>query len=273
MIEFLVEDTRYRVHRFFFEDHSEEFAVKYKLPERDSGTMAYVRLNDVTTRDFEQLLNIFYPSTLASPYPNTKTVEDWTSILRLSTKWKFSSLRELAVQRLLEITSPIDKVVLGHTFDLPEWLPLAYAQLCERNIPLTVEEGKRLGELGHVGADIVTRLWQISHEVAPTAAADRNYTEVVKRVFELEDKKPEAPPIEAPPLPQAPALTSAFRFVPPPSWSWPNNANGQTANESEKHDVWFFRPPPTGTSSASPAPSDKPTESKKKNVGTKPAIS
>ena len=56
-----VEDTRYRVHRFFFEDHSEEFAVKYKLPERDSGTMAYVRLNDVTTRDFEQLLNIFYP--------------------------------------------------------------------------------------------------------------------------------------------------------------------------------------------------------------------
>ena len=152
-----------------------------------------------------------------------KTVEDWTSILRLATKWNFLSLRELAVERLLAITSPIDKVVLSHTFDLPKWLPLAYAQLCERAKPLTAEEGKRLGELGPVGVDIVIRLWQVFHELNPVSVSDRNYTETVKRIFELDGGTSKTPsqitnapaPSDTPAVPVAPI----FSFAPSTSTS------------------------------------------------------
>ena len=131
-------------------------------------------------------------STLASPYPETKTVEEWTSILRLATKWNFLSLRELAIERLFEITSPIDKIILSHTFHLPKWLPLAYARLCKRNAPLTIEEGRRLGELGPVGCDVVIRLWQACHEFnsLPVHQRMRNSAiDTVKRIFELDDSE------------------------------------------------------------------------------------
>ena len=57
-----VEDTRYRVHRYFFEQHSEDFIVKYNLS-ADFGpeNTAYIQLDDVKTCDFDQLLSIFYP--------------------------------------------------------------------------------------------------------------------------------------------------------------------------------------------------------------------
>ena len=132
------------------------------------------------------------PSTLASPYPETKTVEEWTSILRLATKWNFLSLRELAVERLFEIASPIDKITLSHTFDLPKWLPLAYAGLCERKAPLTIEEGRKLGELGPLGCDIVIRLWQACHEFNSLPTYHRicnSAVEIVKRTFELDDSE------------------------------------------------------------------------------------
>jgi len=86
-------------------------------------------------------LKSFIPSTSASPYPDTKTVEEWTSILRLATKWNFLSLRELAVERLFGITSPIDRVVLSHTFGLPKWLPLAYAQLSSEHRQMSGSAG------------------------------------------------------------------------------------------------------------------------------------
>ena len=51
-----------RVHRHFFEQYSEDFAVKYKLSARcSSETTAYIHLDDVKARDFDQLLSIFYP--------------------------------------------------------------------------------------------------------------------------------------------------------------------------------------------------------------------
>jgi hypothetical protein len=159
---------------------------------------------------------VFVFSTLATPH--TKTTEEWTSVLRLATKWNFLSLRNLAVERLFDITSPIDRVVLGHTFDVPEWLPLAYTDLCKRGEPLTIEEGKRLGELGHVGADIVTRLWRVSHGLASVKNEQRNYSEQVKKIFELDDGKPKvaAPPevANAPPVAfnTAAPVSSAFSF-------------------------------------------------------------
>ena len=57
-----VEDTRYRVHRYFFEQYSEDFVVKYNLlANHGPENTAYIQLDDVKTCDFDQLLSVFYP--------------------------------------------------------------------------------------------------------------------------------------------------------------------------------------------------------------------
>ena len=59
--------------------------------------------------------------------------------------WGFRSIRTLAIERLSTIAGPVDKVVLGHAFDVSHWLPEAYLAVCDRAEPLTIDEGGRLG--------------------------------------------------------------------------------------------------------------------------------
>ena len=57
-----VENTLYCVHRFFFQQYSDEFGVQYKFGEdSDDGQVAFIYLEGVQTCDFDQLLSIFYP--------------------------------------------------------------------------------------------------------------------------------------------------------------------------------------------------------------------
>ena len=74
-----------------------------------------------------------------------KTVDEWTSVLRLSSMWGFQSIRTLAIEHLSMIAGPVDKIVLGHAFDVSRWLPEAYLAICDRTEPLTIDEGERLG--------------------------------------------------------------------------------------------------------------------------------
>ena len=59
--------------------------------------------------------------------------------------WGFASIRALAIKYLCVIAGPVDKVVLGRDFDVPQWLPEAYLAICDRPEPLTLDEGDRLG--------------------------------------------------------------------------------------------------------------------------------
>jgi hypothetical protein len=72
-------------------------------------------------------------------------MDEWTSILKLAVKWNFQSIEVVAVKQLGPITSPIDKIVLGRTYNIVEWLPTAYGDICRRKDALTLEEGMRLG--------------------------------------------------------------------------------------------------------------------------------
>jgi len=146
------------------------------------------------------------------PYYETVTVEHWTSVLRLASKWEFTSLRELAIKRLFDITSPLEKITLAHSFDLAHWLPSAYTDLCERVAPLSIEEGRKLGKLGQLGGDIVILLYLARHEIAGlNIQNDRaNAMEVVKNVFGLGcPPPPEDPSIDEMRLDYSPALEAS----------------------------------------------------------------
>ncbi|EPQ53960.1 hypothetical protein GLOTRDRAFT_23935, partial [Gloeophyllum trabeum ATCC 11539] len=93
--------------------------------------------------DFERFLGVLYPA--AFHQHTATTLDEWTSILALSTQWGFDSIRLLAIKEVLPLASPIDKIVLGHKYDIQEWLPDAYHALCVRKDPLSDDEAERLG--------------------------------------------------------------------------------------------------------------------------------
>ncbi|KDQ58991.1 hypothetical protein JAAARDRAFT_205981 [Jaapia argillacea MUCL 33604] len=138
---FLVENTLFKVHAFFFQRDSSRFK---DLPSKAVCPLTNpIHLDNVTSVDFERFLGVLYPTCFDEH--NAKTVEEWSSILTLATQWGFSSIRTLAIRELSGAASPVDKIALAHKFDVPEWLKDAYVDICGRSHTLALEEGERLG--------------------------------------------------------------------------------------------------------------------------------
>ncbi|EPS96664.1 hypothetical protein FOMPIDRAFT_1129890 [Fomitopsis schrenkii] len=144
-----VEETLYRFHRHFLTRRSKVFADLFELPP-EAGQLAEgltderpIFLEDVTCRDFERLLSLFYPENISAG--DLSTTEEWTSVLALATKWEFADYRQLAIARLAQLASPVDRILLGRRYDVPEWLAAAYLELCTRDDALSYDEGVRLG--------------------------------------------------------------------------------------------------------------------------------
>lgn len=86
-----------------------------------------------------------FPPRLYSLYD--ATVDDWSAILELAHRWGFPQVKALAVRELEKLEmSAIDRIVLYHRYEVDRALLIPrYAALCEREQPLTLEEGTRLG--------------------------------------------------------------------------------------------------------------------------------
>ena len=74
--------------------------------------------------------------------------EEWASVLELSTMWKFQSIRAKAIKALESLTpsmDPVDKIVLARKCDVSPWLFPSLHALVQREKPLDLSEGNRLG--------------------------------------------------------------------------------------------------------------------------------
>lgn len=92
------------------------------------------------------------------------TLDEWASILHLSSKWGFGAIRALAVREVFALASPVDKIVLGRKYTMHDWLFDALVEVCERPEPLTLEEGRRLG------MDDVIRIYRARQTLASSPA-------------------------------------------------------------------------------------------------------
>ncbi|KAL1725245.1 hypothetical protein EV714DRAFT_288050 [Schizophyllum commune] len=136
----LDDGTLYNVHRYFFEAHAPSFADEYLL----KGDTASIKLPDVSSVDFERFLSIIYPTKLGRC--DIHTVDEWTSVLRLATKWSIESLRDLSIEEVEPKASPFDKVAIAREFELGQnWLIPAFVDICSRSESLTRTEAERLG--------------------------------------------------------------------------------------------------------------------------------
>lgn len=146
-VVFLIETTLFKVHRYFLKRHSRVFADMFSLSpnkaQEGCDDNHPIHIPEVSRQDFERLLSLFYPDSAIQG--DLTTAKEWTSVLALATKFQFLEYRELAITRLLQLASPIDRVLLARQFDVSPWLRPAYLELCKRDEALTLDEGMRLG--------------------------------------------------------------------------------------------------------------------------------
>lgn len=72
------------------------------------------------------------------------TNDEWVSVLRLSSKWGFSSVSNLAVRAVEQAATDVTKIELSRKYGVGERLLDAFEAVCRRPQPLSVEEGERL---------------------------------------------------------------------------------------------------------------------------------
>lgn len=74
------------------------------------------------------------------------TLEEWTSVLKLSTMWDFVTIREFAIAKIAPLlVDAVDKVVLARDYHVDEWLLPGLNSLAQRVEPLSLGDYKRLG--------------------------------------------------------------------------------------------------------------------------------
>ena len=69
--------------------------------------------------------------------------EQWKSVLHLSTRWGFDSLRKLAIKSIKPPTS-YDQLVLARTYSVEQWVLPALSVLCSRALPLSLDEARQM---------------------------------------------------------------------------------------------------------------------------------
>ncbi|KDQ50879.1 hypothetical protein JAAARDRAFT_141165 [Jaapia argillacea MUCL 33604] len=149
-IVFLVENYLFRVHKYFFERESPVFRERLALATpagqsaRGQTDLNPFPLDDVSGLEFSRFLWVFY-NPLYSLY--SATVEEWSSILKLSYIWRFTEVKNLVVRELeKQYIAPIPKIALYQKYDVDRGLLLqSYAYLTMRDEPLSMAEGVELG--------------------------------------------------------------------------------------------------------------------------------
>ncbi|KAI9441575.1 hypothetical protein H4582DRAFT_1768827, partial [Lactarius indigo] len=141
-VTFLVDGTLYCVHRYFFARDSVYFSTRFaRLDIRNHEALStIISINDVERKDFEALLSVLYPANFEA---HELTYEQWKSVLHLSTRWGFASLRELSLKSIKPPTSH-DQLVIARTYSVNHWILPALTALCGRSFPLSLDEARQM---------------------------------------------------------------------------------------------------------------------------------
>lgn len=150
MVIIRVQNTLFKIHRYFLLRESELFGTLFDLPAGDMAAegqtdLTALPLHDVTCREFESLLDFLYKSM----HDDAKlTLPQWIDVLSISTRYICDKIRDRAIREIHQHhprINPIEKIVLALQFDVPDWLAPSYEAICQRAHPLEIEEAQRLG--------------------------------------------------------------------------------------------------------------------------------
>ena len=132
-------------------------------------------------------MSIVYPlpyrgvSTCRNFEQNDLSYEEWKSVLHLSTRWGFASLRKLALGSI-EPPMPHDRLLLARKYSVDDWVVPALSALCERTAPLSLSEARQMDIedvilVSTVREDIRSRTLQVdASEIPHRVEAEQAWT-------------------------------------------------------------------------------------------------
>ncbi|KAI0295262.1 hypothetical protein BC826DRAFT_1009143 [Russula brevipes] len=140
-VTFLVDGVLYRVHGYFFCRDSKEFRDRLSglSTQQASSSTPIIPLEGVKSVDFDAFLSVLYPLNFNTV--EERTFEEWSSILDLSTRWGFTSIRDLAV-RCMKPPSPLKQLLLARKCSVEEWRLPALVELCKNPKPPSLDEAR-----------------------------------------------------------------------------------------------------------------------------------
>ncbi|KAJ7506164.1 hypothetical protein B0H11DRAFT_1974944 [Mycena galericulata] len=140
MLIFEVENVLFRVHEYFLHRDSPVLRDMMHFEIAPNGPEPIFHLDGVSSKDFEQLLWLYYnPAVTAYDAPKST----WRAILRLADRWEMDNIKKIALGNLLkaEDLDPFERIMLCERSDLlREQATEAYISVCTREEPLTMEE-------------------------------------------------------------------------------------------------------------------------------------
>lgn len=239
---FLVEDYRFRVHRYFFERESRYFKRKLAAePPPGSSDGNAIILENVAAEDFARLLWVFY-NPKYSLYD--ATLDDWEAIIELAHRWEFTEVKKLAIRELEKFEIPaVHKVAMYHYYNVDRTLLVpSYIALCERSEPLTHEEGEALGlettiniflAREHARGHQIPEAEDGTRQSAPLTLSEEDMKEHLKTTFGvgkyIDDDYLNSPGANGFPMSPGGADRS-FTLLSEPGSPYPRNANSPKAN-------------------------------------------
>jgi hypothetical protein len=94
-------------------------------------------------KNMRLILTDAYRAAFLAPAPKLDT-SSWLSVLRLSSMWQMTSLRNIAINQMDELFTSFDaseRLIIAEEFDVSEWILKALTQLICRGEP--VDGGRR----------------------------------------------------------------------------------------------------------------------------------
>lgn len=121
--------------------------------------------------------------------PENPSKDEWISVLKLSTMWRFIDIRKLSITRLTAMTlDSAERVVLAKEYKVPQWLQTGCQELAVRMGMMSDEEAQK------IGYQTAIRVWHIREECLRNARSGYVYApgfdgNKLERVFAEELKE------------------------------------------------------------------------------------
>lgn len=197
MITFQVEDQLFRESTRYFSANSELFRTLFTLPSGDGKPEGQsddnpLKLDGILAVDFERLLSIIYPMHLDPTEAPEHTIDEWRSVLKLSTMWGMAALRKHCIKKLSPLPSSMsitDKILFAREALAVDWLIEAYNELAKREETISEEEIQAIGLQAAIGILRAREEWLSTCEgryYHPSDRAYYNFRDIIRRVFRSE---------------------------------------------------------------------------------------
>ncbi|KAH9941619.1 uncharacterized protein BXZ73DRAFT_41670 [Epithele typhae] len=150
-VVFQVENTLFRLPRQKIANESETFRELLSQPAQGSSDEEPIKLKRVTVADFRSFLAVLFPAPRNREYnrPVSKSTEEWKSVFELASRWRFASIRAVAVRELEPKIegqkNAIAWVLLARRCNVRSWLVYALTGLVKREQPLDAKDIDSLG--------------------------------------------------------------------------------------------------------------------------------